>query len=49
MAEELADDRWVSHSRCVPQVMVILSNLAKHSSHDFPWEIIDFGLPGHKQ
>lgn len=36
VAEELADDRWVSHSRCVPQVMVILSDLAKHSPHDFP-------------
>lgn len=48
MAEELVDDRWVSHSRCVPQVMVILSDLAKHSPHDFPWEIIDFGLPGDK-
>lgn len=36
VAEELADDRWVSHSRCVSQVMVILSDLPKHPPHDFP-------------
>lgn len=36
VAEELADDRWVSHSRYVSQVMVILSNLPKHPPHDFP-------------
>lgn len=48
VAEELADDRWVSHSGCVPQVMVILSDLAKHSPHDFPWEATDFRLPGDK-
>lgn len=48
VAEELADDSWVSHSRGVTQVMVILSDLAKHSPHDFPWETIDFRLPGDK-
>lgn len=36
VGEEVTDDRRVSHSRCIPQVMVILSNLPKHSSHDFP-------------
>lgn len=36
VAEELADNRWVSHSRCVPQVVVILSNLPKYPPHDFP-------------
>lgn len=36
VAEELADDGWISHSRCVPQVVVILSNLPKHPPHDFP-------------
>jgi hypothetical protein len=36
VAEEVTDDRWVSHCRRVPQVMVILSNLPEHSSHDFP-------------
>lgn len=36
VAEELVDDGWVSHGRCVPQVMVILSDLPKHPPHDFP-------------
>lgn len=36
VAEELVDDRWVSHSRRVPQVMVILSDLPKYPPHDFP-------------
>lgn len=35
VVEEVTDDRWVSHCRCVPQVMVILSNLPKHSPHNF--------------
>lgn len=41
MAEEVTDDRWVSHSGRISQVMVILSNLPKHSPHDFPWETTD--------
>lgn len=40
MAEELVDDGWVSHGRCVPQVVVILSDLPKHPPHDFPWGTI---------
>lgn len=46
MVEELADDSWVSHSRGVPQVVVILSNLPKHPPHDFPWGTTEFWLPG---
>lgn len=36
VTEEMVDDRWVSHCRCIPQVMVILSNLPEYSPHDFP-------------
>lgn len=45
VVEELADDSWVSHSRGVPQVVVILSNLPKHPPHDFPWGPQNSGYP----
>lgn len=36
VTEEMTDDGWVSHCGCIPQVMVILSNLPEYSPHDFP-------------